>query len=57
MTVKTIVKLIRKEPSRIQAIRMTRQFTGLTFTSAKAMVDEVRANVSWYRNVGRERPW
>ena len=52
---KEIVKSIRKELSnnpltgRLEAIVMVRRRTGLTFKSAKTMVDEVAAGASWYR--------
>lgn len=50
-----IVKAIRKElkgnplTGRIHAIQMVRSKTGLTFRSAKTMVDEVKAGCLWYR--------
>lgn len=36
-------------PNRLNAIRFVRKETGLTFKSACAMVDEVAANMPWYR--------
>jgi len=51
-----IVKAIRREAKqnphtgRIEAIRMVRSRTGLTFHTAKTMVDEVMAGAAWYRS-------
>ena len=59
MTVKSTVQMIddiRARYGRLKAIKAVRTFTGLSFKSASAMVDEVHANARWYRRDRKRKP-